>query len=216
MYARAVRVPEQRVQDDKKGPRITEWAADDIRYVTTLCGHDENRHMDLGGGQCMQCYVEDRPRHLHTFKVEGKRSKTGCRKCGHPASRHMNWGDQSRWCLQCAGEGLEGYKNCGGRPRSPRKADPRSSQQTASNDRPPLSTPGCIYVLSNVAMPSLVKIGMTTREAFARALELSTSTGVPYPFEVEAVFESSAPKDDACAWWGHTFVLRNRHDTCSE
>ena len=34
MYARAVRVPEQRVQDDKKGPRIADWAEDDSRYLT--------------------------------------------------------------------------------------------------------------------------------------------------------------------------------------
>ena len=44
---------------------------------------------------------------------------------------------------------------------------------------------GIVYVLSNRAMPGLVKIGMTTRhELDARLKELYT-TGVPVPFDVE-------------------------------
>ncbi len=44
---------------------------------------------------------------------------------------------------------------------------------------------GYIYVLSNLAMPGLYKIGFTNRDVKARAQELSIATGVPSPFEVE-------------------------------
>lgn len=48
---------------------------------------------------------------------------------------------------------------------------------------------GIVYVLSNRAMPGLVKIGMTTRpELDARLKELYT-TGVPVPFDVEYACE---------------------------
>ncbi len=40
-----------------------------------------------------------------------------------------------------------------------------------------------IYLLSNVSMPGLVKIGMTTKSPEERASQLST-TGVPGKFEV--------------------------------
>lgn len=43
---------------------------------------------------------------------------------------------------------------------------------------------GYVYILSNPMMPGLVKIGKTTREVNARALELY-QTGVPTPFKVE-------------------------------
>lgn len=43
---------------------------------------------------------------------------------------------------------------------------------------------GYLYVLSNQAMPGLVKIGRTNRQPEARALELRT-TGVPHPFKLE-------------------------------
>jgi hypothetical protein len=46
---------------------------------------------------------------------------------------------------------------------------------------------GYVYVLSNPAMPGLVKIGMTTGRPEARAAQLST-TGVPEPFVLEAKF----------------------------
>ena len=45
---------------------------------------------------------------------------------------------------------------------------------------------GCVYVLSNLSMPGLLKIGMTQQDAFARARELSSATGVPEPYVVEA------------------------------
>ena len=51
---------------------------------------------------------------------------------------------------------------------------------------------GIVYVLSNRAMPGLVKIGMTTRpELDARLKELYT-TGVPVPFDVEYACEVKA------------------------
>ena len=44
---------------------------------------------------------------------------------------------------------------------------------------------GYIYVLSNSTMPGLLKIGYTTGDVKDRMQELSASTGVPSPFEVE-------------------------------
>ena len=45
-----------------------------------------------------------------------------------------------------------------------------------------------IYILSNDAMPDLLKVGMTSKEPDERARELST-TGVPSAFRVEAFWE---------------------------
>jgi hypothetical protein len=42
---------------------------------------------------------------------------------------------------------------------------------------------GFVYVLTNKAMPGLVKVGFSTRSPAERAAELST-TGVPFPFTV--------------------------------
>lgn len=47
--------------------------------------------------------------------------------------------------------------------------------------------PGWLYLLTNPAMPGLVKIGMTTRSPEERAQELA-STGVPMPFHVSAAW----------------------------
>ena len=49
---------------------------------------------------------------------------------------------------------------------------------------------GYVYVLSNPAMPGLLKIGMTTGCVDARATQLS-STGVPLDFVVEARYKCS-------------------------
>ena len=43
---------------------------------------------------------------------------------------------------------------------------------------------GTVYVLTNPAMPDLVKIGKTTRDVSLRLADLY-STGVPLPFECE-------------------------------
>lgn len=40
-----------------------------------------------------------------------------------------------------------------------------------------------VYVLTNEAMPGLVKIGLTTDDVSARVASLSAATGVPLPFE---------------------------------
>ncbi len=47
-----------------------------------------------------------------------------------------------------------------------------------------MSAPGYVYVLTNPAIPGLVKIGRTSRTPAIRAAELSEPTGVPCPFEV--------------------------------
>lgn len=43
---------------------------------------------------------------------------------------------------------------------------------------------GYIYILTNEHMPHLVKIGRTLRDPEARALEISSATGVPTPYRV--------------------------------
>lgn len=55
---------------------------------------------------------------------------------------------------------------------------------------------GWVYVLSNPSMPGLIKIGSTERDVFDRASELSASSGVPAPFEVEAFYDSDDPRSD--------------------
>lgn len=46
------------------------------------------------------------------------------------------------------------------------------------------NTTGYIYILTNSAMPGLVKIGHTARSPATRAAELSAATGVPDCFTV--------------------------------
>ena len=43
---------------------------------------------------------------------------------------------------------------------------------------------GFVYVLRNVCMPGIYKIGMTDRAPSRRAEELSSSTSVPLPFDL--------------------------------
>jgi T5orf172 domain-containing protein len=58
-----------------------------------------------------------------------------------------------------------------------------------------VSPKGYLYILSNPAMPGLLKIGLTTRTVPDRVAELSAATGVPSAFAVEAYFESSDPQE---------------------
>jgi hypothetical protein len=44
--------------------------------------------------------------------------------------------------------------------------------------------PDVVYVLTNEAMPGLVKIGLTTDSLESRILQLSSATGVPLPFKM--------------------------------
>ena len=52
---------------------------------------------------------------------------------------------------------------------------------------------GFIYVLSNLEMDGVYKVGMTDRSPHLRAAEISAATGVPQPFSVEYYAEVSAP-----------------------
>jgi hypothetical protein len=49
---------------------------------------------------------------------------------------------------------------------------------------------GFVYLLGNAAMPGYYKIGKTERSPTFRAQQLSSSTGVPVPFQVLCYFES--------------------------
>ncbi len=49
---------------------------------------------------------------------------------------------------------------------------------------------GYVYILVNKSMPGLVKIGQTTKSPEERAKELSSTTGVPTPFEVAYALHS--------------------------
>ena len=48
---------------------------------------------------------------------------------------------------------------------------------------------GIVYVLSNPAMPGIVKIGLTTRESINERLRELFTTSVPVPFECEFAFK---------------------------
>ena len=52
---------------------------------------------------------------------------------------------------------------------------------------------GIIYILKNECIPGLLKIGFTTKDAYSRAKEISTATGVPKPFEVKFIYECNDP-----------------------
>lgn len=55
--------------------------------------------------------------------------------------------------------------------------------------------PGIVYVLSNPAMPGMVKIGMTEREDYGDRLAELYATGVPYPFHCELAYLVDDPRD---------------------
>lgn len=52
---------------------------------------------------------------------------------------------------------------------------------------------GWVYVLSNEYMPGIYKVGMTTTSPEIRAKELSSATGVPFPFKVESSHHCEDP-----------------------
>lgn len=52
---------------------------------------------------------------------------------------------------------------------------------------------GWVYVLSNEYMPGIYKVGMTTTSPETRAKELSSATGVPFPFKVESAYHCEDP-----------------------
>lgn len=54
---------------------------------------------------------------------------------------------------------------------------------------------GCVYILKNPAFPKLIKIGFTERmDAEDRAKELSSSSGLPYPFVVVYTHQAENPR----------------------
>jgi len=57
------------------------------------------------------------------------------------------------------------------------------------------SSAGFVYVLSNPSMPNILKIGSTERSVKERVLELSATTGVPTPFQIEYSLLTENPKD---------------------
>ena len=59
---------------------------------------------------------------------------------------------------------------------------------------------GYVYILTNEAMPGLVKIGKTTRSVEQRAAEL-THTGIPFPFDV--AFQVLSPDCSELEQWVH-------------
>jgi hypothetical protein len=46
-----------------------------------------------------------------------------------------------------------------------------------------------IYILSNISIPNMVKIGYTKLTPEERAKQISSTTGVPTPFEIEFAFK---------------------------
>lgn len=54
---------------------------------------------------------------------------------------------------------------------------------------------GFVYIMGNRAMPGIYKIGMTMGAPSKRAEELSSSTSVPFPFEVMAYGEVENPSE---------------------
>ena len=46
-----------------------------------------------------------------------------------------------------------------------------------------------VYILSNPAMPDMIKIGYTAKDPFSRAHQISRGTGIPLGFEVEWAYK---------------------------
>jgi hypothetical protein len=67
---------------------------------------------------------------------------------------------------------------------------------------------GAVYILSNSAMPGLLKIGYTTKTAEERSVELFT-TGVPARFRVE--FEAVVDNAPGLERLVHSALAAHRH-----
>jgi T5orf172 domain len=67
---------------------------------------------------------------------------------------------------------------------------------------------GLVYVLSNPAMPRLVKIGCTAQDDVTPRLNQLYSTGVPFPFEVE--FAARVPNPEEVEQALHQAFAPNR------
>lgn len=65
---------------------------------------------------------------------------------------------------------------------------------------------GFLYVLINPAIPSLAKVGKTTRNPAERVAELSSATGVPSPFIL--AFQQPVAECDAAELWVHKELER--------
>jgi hypothetical protein len=46
-----------------------------------------------------------------------------------------------------------------------------------------------VYILTNPAMPNMLKIGYTTKDPFTRAGQISRGTGIPLGFDVEWAYK---------------------------
>jgi len=55
---------------------------------------------------------------------------------------------------------------------------------------------GYVYILSNPAIPGLLKVGYTRKDPEDRVAALSNHTNMPLPFVIEAVFLCSDPQWD--------------------
>jgi hypothetical protein len=53
---------------------------------------------------------------------------------------------------------------------------------------------GWVYVITNKAIPGLVKVGFSLKDPALRAIELETA-GIPYPFHVEYKILICGPRD---------------------
>ena len=60
-----------------------------------------------------------------------------------------------------------------------------NDNQNADNTQASSDNEGIVYVLTNPAMPGLVKIGMTTRSDVTARINQLYTTGVPLPFDCE-------------------------------
>lgn len=56
--------------------------------------------------------------------------------------------------------------------------------QSLPQHRGQILSKGYVYILTNPAMPGMVKIGRTERDPDQRSEEISKATGVPMPFEI--------------------------------